>query len=213
MIAMTDQFPVEEFDSWAKNYDQSVANNQQFPFIGYEAALDKILELAAPKSGLQVLDLGIGTGNLALKFDALGCQIWGTDFSTEMLVKARKKLPKAKLFQADLRSDWPPDLSRRFDRIVSGYVFHHFKLNVKVQIIKKLVHEHLEPTGSLLIADIAFQNQNALEQMKRAVGEEWEDEFYWLADESTSAFEKIGLKVQFLQVSPCAGVFAIHAGV
>jgi hypothetical protein len=35
-----------------------------------------------------------------------------------------------------------------------------------------------------VLGDIAFQNMIALEKVKAAAGDEWEDEFYWLADES-----------------------------
>lgn len=207
---MTDPFPVEEFDGWAENYDQSVSSTQDFPFTGYEAVLDKVVGLGNPESGMSVLDLGTGTGNLALRFQALGCEIWGTDFSAAMLEKARPKLPGAHLLQADLRGDWPPALNRRFDRIVSAYVFHHFELGEKVQIIEPLIHQHLEPNGRLIIADIAFQNQRALETVKYAVGDEWEDEFYWLADESVATLTQIGLRVEYIQVSSCAGIFTIQ---
>jgi hypothetical protein len=126
-----------------------------------------------------------------------------------MLAKARLKLPKAALFQADLRGDWPPALNRRFDRIVSAYVFHHFELGEKIQIIEPLIHQHLALHGRLVIADIAFPNRAALENIKRAAGEEWEDEFYWLADEIIPALQNAGLKPRFQQVSSCAGVFEI----
>jgi putative AdoMet-dependent methyltransferase len=207
---MTDPFPVEEFDGWAENYDQSVLSSQNFPFTGYETVLDKVVELAKPETGMRVLDLGTGTGNLALRFQSLGCEIWGTDFSTAMLEKARPKLPRAQLFQADLRGEWPPTLNQRFDRIVSAYVFHHFELGEKVQIIEPLIHQHLEPNGCLIIADIAFQDQNALEAVKNAAGDEWDDEFYWLADESIATLTQIGLGVEYIQVSSCAGIFSIQ---
>jgi putative AdoMet-dependent methyltransferase len=207
---MTDPFPAEEFDEWAEHYDQSVTNTQSFPFTGYEDVLDKVVEIAASHPDMKILDLGIGTGNLALRFDALGCEIWGTDFSAAMLEKARPKLPKAHLYQADLRSDWPSELNRRFDRIVSAYVFHHFELGVKIQIAKQLVRKYLESGGRLIIADIAFRNQRALEAVKNAAGDEWEDEFYWLADESTAALTQIGLRVEYIQVSSCAGIFTLQ---
>ena len=32
------------------------------------------------RPSLRVLELGIGTGNLAERFVAAGCQVWGLDF-------------------------------------------------------------------------------------------------------------------------------------
>jgi putative AdoMet-dependent methyltransferase len=215
---MSDLFPAGDFDAWAENYDQSVVNTQGFPFTGYENVLDKVVQLATPQAGMSILDLGIGTGNLALRFDASGREIWGSDFSAAMLAKAQVKLPKARLFQADLRAllqrdsnqSWPASLKRRFDRIVSAYVFHHFELGDKVEMVNIFVHKHLEPSGKLIIADLAFQNQNALEDVKQAAGNEWEDEYYWLADETLPALKKIGLKATYTQVSPCAGIYSIE---
>jgi len=207
---MTDLFPAEDFDAWAEDYDRSVFHTQSFPFTGYEEVLNKVVGLANPEAGMSVLDLGIGTGNLALRFDALGCEIWGTDFSAAMLAKARSKLPEAHLFKADLRAVWPPELNHRFNRIVSAYVFHHFELGEKVQIIESLIRKYVEPDGSLIIADIAFQNRSDLEIVKRAAGDEWEEEYYWLINESIPALNEAGLRVEYLQVSSCAGIFSLH---
>ncbi len=206
---MTDPFPPEEFDEWADYYDQSVVETRGFPFTGYTQVLDLVVELADSQSGMSVLDLGTGTGNLALRFAKLGCELWGTDFSAAMLEKAQLKLPQMRLFQADLRDDWPPEINQRFDRIVSAYVFHHFELDKKVQIITDLVNLQLNLEGCIIIADIAFQDLSTLEKEKLIVGDEWEDEFYWLADETIPALQNMGLIVQFHQVSPCAGVFEI----
>lgn len=206
---MTDPFPPEEFDAWATNYDQSVSETQGFPFTGYQKVLDKIVELANPLPGMHVLDLGTGTGNLALRFAALGCELWGTDFSAAMLAKAKRKLPKMRLFQADLRGDWPQELHCHFDRIVSAYVFHHFELDKKVQIITDLANLRLDSEGRIIIADIAFQDQSALEVEKRTVGDEWEDEYYWLANEILPVLQDTGLNTIFHPISSCAGVFEI----
>jgi ubiquinone/menaquinone biosynthesis C-methylase UbiE len=208
-IHMTDPYPAEEFDEWASTYDQIVAESQSFPFTGYEQALNKVVEIANVQPGMSILDLGTGTGNLALRFDKLGCELWGTDFSYAMLEKARSKLPQMRLFQADLRNDWPKELNRTFDRIVSAYVFHHFDLDKKVQIISDLANLRLKPGVKIIIADIAFPNLVALGLEKRAVGDEWDDEFFWLADESILALQATGFKVQFHRISSCAGVFVI----
>ncbi|MFA5873287.1 MAG: class I SAM-dependent methyltransferase [Anaerolineales bacterium] len=202
------RFPSSEFDDWAETYDRSVLDYQQFPFDGYEMVLDAAVTLADAKPGLSVLDLGTGTGNLALRFAALGCDLWCTDFSATMLEKARQKLPAAHFVLHDLRGDWPPELNRPFDRIVSAYVFHHFELDEKVRILCGLL-PHLAPGGRIVLGDIAFPNRATLEQVKAEAGDEWEEEFYWQADETVPALENLGFKVEYTQVSACAGIFCI----
>jgi putative AdoMet-dependent methyltransferase len=210
---MVDLFPVDDFNGWADHYDHSVLHARDFPFAGYETVLDQVVELANAQPGMSILDLGTGTGNLAVRFDTMGCEIWGTDFSPAMLEKARVKLPNAHLFQMDLRGIWPTEMNRRFDCIVSAYVFHHFKFTLKIQLIKKLIHEHLMPGGRLLLADIAFESQAALEVAKHSAGDEWEDEYYWLADETVSALTEVRLHAVFYKISSCGGIFEITASV
>jgi putative AdoMet-dependent methyltransferase len=210
---MVDLFPVDDFNGWADHYDQSVLHTQYFPFKGYETVLDQVVALTNVQPGMSILDLGTGTGNLAVRFDALGCEVWGTDFSPAMLEKARLKLPDAHLFQMDLRGIWAPEMNRKFDDIVSAYVFHHFEFPLKVHLIKKLIHEHLMPGGRLLLADIAFESQAALEVVKQTVGDEWEDEFYWLADETVPALTEANLQAVFYKISSCGGIFEITAPV
>ena len=81
--------------------------------------------------------------------------------------------------------------------------------NSKVQMILKLHHELLAPGGSLILADIAFENQAALEAVKQTAGDEWEEEFYWLADETIPALTEAGLDAKFHPISSCGGVFEI----
>ncbi len=88
------------FDDWARHYDDSVRSGQGCPFDGYDRVLDRILALAAPQPGMDILELGIGTGNLAAHFAGTGVTLWGLDFSDEMLAQAREKLPGAHLARA-----------------------------------------------------------------------------------------------------------------
>lgn len=139
---------VELFDGWAKKYDAAVSPAQiRFPFEGYEEVLDEAVRLSQAAPGMQVLDLGIGTGNLAARFLRKGCVVWGVDFSKGMIAKTRKKLPETVLVQADLLSDWPVELDRRFDRVVSAYVFHEFNLETKIGLLRRIASNHLSATG------------------------------------------------------------------
>ncbi len=205
-----DPFPSSEFDPWAETYDADVAALNKFPFDGYERALATAVQLAAPERGMSVLDLGTGTGNLAARFHKRGCELWCTDFSEAMLDKARAKLPQAHFLRHDLRDGWPATLERRFDRIVSAYVFHHFDLEKKVDLCRELVTAHLESNGKLVIADISFRDKNAEQGFGRSVGELWEQEPYWLAEESIAALQNAGLNVKYAAVSACAGVYCVE---
>ncbi len=201
------------FDDWAAHYDQSVKSTEGFPFSGYEDVLNEIIRRAAARSHMLVVDLGTGTGNLATRFAALGCSIWGTSFSSEMLAKARVKLPGARLVQADLLGDWPAELNQRFDRVVSAYVFHEFELLAKINLLERLARKHLASAGRIVIGDIAFPTVRVREEAHRHWANLWDEgEHYWAADEAMAACESAGLHSQYSQISSCGGVFVIEHG-
>jgi ubiquinone/menaquinone biosynthesis C-methylase UbiE len=206
-----DPFSPSEFDPWAATYDEDVVTQNQFPFLGYKEALQTVVQAAAPSSGMSVLDVGTGTGNLALLLARRGCELWCTDFSEGMLAKARKKLPEAHFVLHDLRAALPAELDRGFDRIVSAYVFHHFELDRKVELCRELATGHLTQGGKLIIADLSFQDGQDMLTFAESVGDLWEQEPYWLTDESVRALRGAGLTVEYRQVSACAGVYTITA--
>lgn len=198
------------FDHWAGSYDRGMsANDDAFPFDGYERILDAVVELAGAKPGTRVLDLGIGTGNLAQRFIQCGCEVWGLDFSAEMLAKAREKFPQARLFQANLLEEWPADLRPPYDRIVSAYVLHEFPLAAKIAVLRRAM-QYLAPAALLLIADVAFESVADREALRQRYAPDWdEDEFYWAADEAIAAGERAGLRLSYRQLSSCGGIFTV----
>ena len=201
-----------EFDRWADHYDESVHARDDFPFRGYEAALRQVVAEAAVKPPCRVLDLGIGTGNLAKRFVDLGCQVWGIDFSRKMLSLAQTKVPEAHLAQADLLGAWPKALHQRFDRIVSGYAFHHFPLPEKINLLVRLCSEYCAIDARIVIADISFPTTDALRQERIRSKELWDEEHYWVAEEAIPACERSGLCVRYNQVDDFAGVFVFEPG-
>lgn len=123
---------MELFDGWAERYDESVRQDDTFPFAGYESVLDTIVRKAAVRPGMRVLDVGIGTG----KFPHAEGMVWGVDFSAGMLEQCRERLPHATLVQADLTKPLPAALRLGFDRIVSAYVLHEFASDGKMKLLQ-----------------------------------------------------------------------------
>ncbi len=201
------------FDEWADRYDETVRSGHGFPFAGYDAVLARVAALADVEGCHRVLDLGIGTGNLAKRFADCGCDVWGIDISNEMLAIAKAKLPKAHLAHGDIAAGWPGGFPERFDRMVSAYVFHHFDLDAKVELLTRLVRGHCSPGGRVVVGDISFPTASKLLEARR----EWErlmdpEEYYWIADEAIDACEQAGLRVEYEQVSAFAGVFILEDG-
>ena len=205
-------FPASDFDDWAASYDRDVLTPAPFPFDGYDRVLRTVVRLAEPTAGMRVLDLGTGTGNLAGLFLDAGCRVWGSDFSPRMLQRARRKLPAATFVLHDLASAWPAALSLQYERIVSAYVFHHFDLHEKISLVSTLIQQRLASGGRLIVADLSFPHAAAMQEFATSMGDEWEEEYYWLADESVATIRQAGFRVRYEQVSSCAGVYCIEGG-
>jgi hypothetical protein len=43
-----------------------------------------------------------------------------------------------------------------------------------------------------------------------SIGDQWEEEPYWLADESQAALSAAGFRCSYQQVSECAGVYRLE---
>jgi ubiquinone/menaquinone biosynthesis C-methylase UbiE len=76
-----------------------------------------------------VLDIGCGTGNLALKLIELGHPLWGVDLSPEMLEVFKEKVPAGNKDQVSFfcqnADDFIRECKRKFDLIVISSVLHH----------------------------------------------------------------------------------------
>jgi len=80
---------MQTFDRFAEHYDDWFKTGLGKYVLHYEKEL--ILELAAPKPGDKVLDIGIGTGVFAVELMKYKTDITGIDVSERMLDIARSK--------------------------------------------------------------------------------------------------------------------------
>ena len=199
------------FDLWADGYDKSVGLSDEentYPFAGYKDVLGTIYKTIMEKKNAVVLDIGFGTGTLTTKLYENGCNIYGQDFSARMIELAFQKMPNAYLYQGDFTQGLVEPLqAQNYDFIVATYSLHHLTDEQKVCFLRML-RDHLNPGGQVLIGDVAFENRSQLEQCRKDVGDEWDDdEIYFVVDELKGEFPELGFK----RISHCSGVLSIPA--
>ena len=203
-----------DFDSWAANYDRVVAADagaKAYPFAGYDEVVAAVVALAGIEANHLVLDIGAGTGNLTAQLVPLAGEVWGTDFSEEMLIKARAKVPQAHFVRWDVRDSWPSELPPKLDRIVSTYVFHEFDDAAKLRLLIDLARNRLSPGGRLVIGDIAFPDERAQAVCRQNTANFWdESEHYWVAGRIISQLEDAGFIVSYKQISFCGAIFVLQ---
>ena len=206
---MTNSSLETQFNQWAPTYDRDVRDESGFPFSGYTQVLERVISLARIEAGTQILELGAGTGNLTRKLVDAGAVVWALDFSSDMLAIATEKVPEAQFGQADLQAEYPPPFQQKYDRIVSTYTFHELPLTTKLELLRRLADSYLAPGGVIVIGDIGFAHAAAREFVGVASGEAWDDEYYWIQDEATTALRAEGMALAWEQVSDCGVVIEI----
>ncbi|MEW6681313.1 MAG: class I SAM-dependent methyltransferase [Nitrospirota bacterium] len=124
--------------------------------LGVEAFHGKLIDQAAISAGHRVLEIGCGTGNLAILTKRLNpaAEIVGIDPDPKALARARRKAERsgdAIQFDLGFAEELPyPDSS--FDRVLSAFMLHHLPPDAKPLAVQE-ARRVLKPGGSLHLAD------------------------------------------------------------
>jgi ubiquinone/menaquinone biosynthesis C-methylase UbiE len=123
-------------------------------FGGMNAGLRGIgLKMFPPREGMEVLDVGCGTGIQLASYQRAGCRVTGIDASPAMLEVARRRLgKKASLTVADAAAMPYPD--RAFDLVLAATVLHEMPPAVRAAALGEMKRV-LRPGGRMLLIDFA----------------------------------------------------------
>jgi len=151
---------------------------------GYAELEEAVVEATSGLEARDVLELGVGTGETALRVLAAHRQArWtGIDASEPMLARARERLPDADLRLARLEDPLPQG---PFDLVVSALAVHHLDGEGKRDLFARVARV-LRPGGAFVLGDLVIP-----EREEDAVIEvDWEmdlpdrvdDQLAWLRD-------------------------------
>ncbi|HEY2494453.1 MAG TPA: MerR family transcriptional regulator [Paenibacillus sp.] len=144
------------FDQLAFTHDARVADNSGI-YADYETSLNQIVQWVAPITGECGLDMGTGTGNLAVKFTLQGVHMSGVDQSKEMLQQCQQKYPHIETRLGNFLAI--PYLRGQFDFVVSSFAFHHLTDDQQLLALEE-IRRVLKPHGRICIADLMVTNEH-----------------------------------------------------
>ncbi len=157
--------------SWARFYD---AVSWLISFGKAPAIRKKTVALAQPAAGEKALDVGCGTGTLAIALRAKvgpGGEVVGIDAAPEMIAVARDKAAKQGAdidFRVGLIEEIPfPDDS--FDLVLSSFMLHHLPDDLKRNGLAE-IRRVLKPGGRFLVVDLTVHGDSFVGHVMTLIG-------------------------------------------
>jgi ubiquinone/menaquinone biosynthesis C-methylase UbiE len=124
--------------------------------MGANHARKVLLEYEALRDHDNVLDIGCGTGTLAvlIKRRHAGVEVTGLDPDPNALARARRKAKRARV-EVHFEQGFADEIKHptaSFDRVFSSFMFHHLKPEERVQTLRE-IRRVLKPHGRLFLLD------------------------------------------------------------
>ncbi len=118
---------------------------------------EKVIFHLQPENGSRFLDVGTGTGELALRLAkrTSGGKVVGIDFCGEMLDVAKRKKEEKRYGEniqfVQAKAEDLPFPDNYFDGIITGFVMRHLKIDEALEEMMRV----LRPNGHLVILEIS----------------------------------------------------------
>lgn len=137
------------FDEHAADYDEEQASRE------YRACADLVIEYADPGPDETVLDLGTGTGAIALALADDAGEVLGRDISEGMLERAKEKAGERGIENVSFGHGRfrEPNVEGTVDLVVSNFAMHHLSDDEKRDAIEVIAAR--EPRRFVL-GDVMF---------------------------------------------------------
>ena len=216
----TDKAPAKETKglvlSGGWRYDLMGWYHDTFSFRGKLRELrQRTADLARLQPGEQVLDVGCGTGTLAMEVARRVGQagrIAGVDPGAEQIARARKKAARRHVpieFQVGVIEQLPfPD--QTFDVVLSTLMMHHLPAPLKRQGLAEIARV-LKPGGRLVIADFKRKQERTGQATRfHAGGSSMHDLAALVADAGFEGVETEEMQPPRFSAFPGAGIVRAH---
>lgn len=112
-----------------------------------------VMKLIAPLKGLEVIDIGVGSGYFSKHLLLSGAKVTGADVDEKFRLYSRKRFPQNKFphfSTLEIDYDDPKMKDRFYDMAFTSNTYHHFEN--RVEYLKK-VKAGLNPSGRFVILD------------------------------------------------------------
>jgi len=142
------QAHADRFDEKAPGYDQDKSEE-------YRATVSLVLDRADPAPEQTALDLGTGTGAIALALAEDCATVLGRDISEGMLDEARTKAAERGLDNVSFGKGRfrEPEVAEPVDLVTSNFAMHHLSDEEKVAAIEEIAA--LDP-ARVVLGDVMF---------------------------------------------------------
>lgn len=149
---------------------------------------NKVLPLFVNPKGLKILDVGAGTGRLALALQKVGAQVTALDVSFEMLKVLANKNNKIETVIGEAQN--LPFADKTFDYVTAAFLVVHLKNPLS---FFDEAHRVLKDGGKLIITNI---NQKEPPEVKTKIGKIKIESFYHRPEKLIEGLESLAFAIE-----------------